>query len=696
MPQPLENVSVGGRSALPVQRDDQEQRATPARASKTTREQALFELGHALRAQGYHFVTPTPATHRRVNARAARRGEERARDLRDVFGFSRPFEAKLLPAPLFALLEAAGELERSAGLCRARVRFSSLADLLLVHSGHPTSERDAVFFGPDTYRFCSLLKRWAPHAARLVDVGCGSGAGGLSLRGRATEIVLSDVNERALAYARVNARLAGVDAQVRRSDVLNELPGAPDLVIANPPYMLDPSGRQYRDGGGAHGEGLSLRIVREACARLAPGGTLILYTGSACVDGRDTFLSEVAPVLDAAGLAFEYEELDPDVFGEELSQPGYERVERIAAVGLRVRCDSQAATARLVDTDLQAQAPGNPGCRGWRGACSLAPYMVTAHARSLEALSATPPIPIAHDVPHDQEALHRALALSNRTRLVPSHGSRDFRYELRAEYAFRSLEGELLEQLQSELRAQLSEVPRTADAFVAWFEQLEQTGPGQGDPLFPWLRDRATLEQMRWFLRQEMAGEAGFDDLVALTQVRIPDRAKLELARNYWDEMGQGHAGGMHGPLLRRLGEELRIEGPDDNSDIVWESLALGNVMIALAMNRHLAYQSIGALGVIELTAPGRAEHVNAGLKRLGVDGAARRYYALHATLDRKHSAAWNSEVLRPLVASDPGCAEAIAEGALLRLQAGARCFERYRRELGLKPHALTALPQGK
>jgi hypothetical protein len=104
--------------------------------------------------------------------------------------------------------------------------------------------------------------------------------------------------------------------------------------------------------------------------------------------------------------------------------------------------------------------------------------------------------------------------------------------------------------------------------------------------------------------------------------------------------------------------------------------------MVAFAMNRRYAYQSIGALGVIELTAPGRAVHVNRGLKRLGFGGAVRRYFALHATLDVKHSAAWNREVLRPLVAENPGVAAAIAEGALLRLTAGARCFERYRQEL--------------
>ncbi|HEX6245696.1 MAG TPA: iron-containing redox enzyme family protein [Polyangiales bacterium] len=307
-----------------------------------------------------------------------------------------------------------------------------------------------------------------------------------------------------------------------------------------------------------------------------------------------------------------------------------------------------------------------------------------AHARSLHSTTAP-------SGGFDEAGLQRELARYNSTRLVPTHRELDFQAELRTEYVWRRMEAELLERERARVRQRVAEAPRDADGFVAWFEQLEREGPGQGDPLFPWLREQAPLESMRWFLRQEMAGEAGFDDLVALTQVRVPDRAKLELARNYWDEMGQGHEGGMHSPLLRRLGEALNISGPEDNSDIVWESLALGNLMLALALNRRMTYQSIGALGVIELTAPGRAEHVNAGLKRLGVDGAARRYFALHATLDRKHSAAWNAEVLRPLVAADPDCAPAIAEGALLRLAAGARCFERYRRELGLTPRSVAS-----
>jgi hypothetical protein len=278
--------------------------------------------------------------------------------------------------------------------------------------------------------------------------------------------------------------------------------------------------------------------------------------------------------------------------------------------------------------------------------------------------------------------LHRRLTAWNRRRLAPAFPDSAWSDGLPAELELSLLEGEFVEQERRAVTERASTAPHDPDAFVAWFEALKQNGPGQNDALFPWLAETAPLSAMRWFLQQEVAGEAGFDDLVALTQVKLPKRAKLELARNYWDEMGQGHAGGMHGPMLDRLGVALELE--QDSRGVVWESLALGNLMVALGVNRRYAYHSIGALGVIELTAPGRAACVNRGLKRLEIGGEARRYFALHATLDVKHSEAWNREVLRPLVAEDSRAAPAIAEGALLRLNAGARCFERYRRELGL------------
>jgi len=274
---------------------------------------------------------------------------------------------------------------------------------------------------------------------------------------------------------------------------------------------------------------------------------------------------------------------------------------------------------------------------------------------------------------------HAALTSFNRRRLAPTIGSATWRRDLADEQTWRLHEGEMVEAEQRGVVARAAEAPTDPDAFVAWFEALKEDGPGQNDPLFPWLANEAPRDAMMWFLTQEVAGEAGFEDLVAMTQVKFPVQAKLELARNYWDEMGQGKRGGMHGPMLEVLAHELGIEA---SGPVVWQALALGNLMTALAMNRRYAFESVGALGVIELTAPWRADHVNAGLKRLGIGGEARRYFALHATLDVKHSAAWNKEVLRPLVADDPATARALAEGALMRLEAGRRCFERYRSEL--------------
>ncbi len=144
--------------------------------------------------------------------------------------------------------------------------------------------------------------------------------------------------------------------------------------------------------------------------------------------------------------------------------------------------------------------------------------------------------------------------------------------------------------------------------------------------------------------------------------------------------MGRGNAKGMHGPMLARLVDSLSLDPTIDGT--AWESLALANAMTALATHRDYAWHALGALGVIELTAPGRSAAVAMGLKRVGVPAKDRIYFDLHAVLDTKHSQAWNAEAILPAVAEDPRRARAIAEGALMRLSCGARCFERYRREL--------------
>lgn len=227
----------------------------------------------------------------------------------------------------------------------------------------------------------------------------------------------------------------------------------------------------------------------------------------------------------------------------------------------------------------------------------------------------------------------------------------------------------------------------TLGQFTPEFPDAEtlHLGLAKWDPLFAWLEADADLSQMKWFLTQEAAGETGFDDLVAMTQVKLPIRPKLELARNCWDEMGRGSEPGMYGPMLDRT---VAGPAPDDRRHAVAVAVPR-DTMAALATTRRYTYQSIGALGAVELTAPTRVSAVAEGLKRLGVAAEQRKYFILHANFAVEHSRAWNTEAIAPLVADTPDCARHVAEGAVMRLICGEQCFETYRTHLWAHAHAV-------
>ena len=62
----------------------------------------------------------------------------------------------------------------------------------------------------------------------------------------------------------------------------------------------------------------------------------MLYTGSAIFGGKDLFREMLSARLAAQDVRVAYEEIDPDVFGEELEHPPYDRADRIAVVGVTI------------------------------------------------------------------------------------------------------------------------------------------------------------------------------------------------------------------------------------------------------------------------------------------------------------------------------------------------------------------------
>lgn len=199
---------------------------------------------------------------------------------------------------------------------------------------------DAVFLGPDTYRYVQVLHTaLAPLSSvrRAVDIGCGAGPGAITIAAllAQAEVWAVDINPNALELTSLNAQLAGTDnVRVAHSDLLHGLEGQFDLTVANPPFMLDASQRLYCHSGGEHGEGLSVDIVHNAMARLVPGGCLVVYACAAIINGVDIFRTRIAPLLETAGFEWIYREIDRDVFGGELGGAGHEHTDRIAAIAL--------------------------------------------------------------------------------------------------------------------------------------------------------------------------------------------------------------------------------------------------------------------------------------------------------------------------------------------------------------------------
>ncbi len=289
------------------------------------------------------------------------------------------------------------------------------------------------------------------------------------------------------------------------------------------------------------------------------------------------------------------------------------------------------------------------------------------------------------------EPLHRRLAEFNRLRLIPELDVADWQQELRHETELRVIEGHFIEAERAQIQDAARSAPTQPRDFVHWFDSLQETAANHSNRLLNWLATTASRGDMSWFLLQELARVGELEDLLALTQVKLPRRVRLELARDHWDEMGQGDAASMHSQLLEGVLHDLHA---DATQSPIWECLARDNLMLGLATNRRYAFQSIGALAAMELFGAERATLVSTGLLRLGFSAQAIGYFAGRAKVCALRSYGWLEEALLPLVGQDARCATVIAEGALMLMATDAQCFRGYERELApfrLAPRAVVA-----
>ena len=204
---------------------------------------------------------------------------------------------------------------------------------------------------------------------------------------------------------------------------------------------------------------------------------------------------------------------------------------------------------------------------------------------------------------------------------------------------------------------------------------------------YRWLAKTATWDELVAFLALEGGPDGGFDDLIALCQVGLAGSAKLELGKNYWDEMGCGDPAGVHTVLHRQMADAVGLPHVrrEDQPVEALERVAVGGL---LGTNRWLQPEMVGALGLLELQAGPRCRLVVQAFDRLGAPPEAYPFYVEHAEVDPVHGKDWMDKAVVPLVAERPEWGPRIVRGAWWRSQTNLAFFEAARRELVGEPTA--------
>jgi hypothetical protein len=281
---------------------------------------------------------------------------------------------------------------------------------------------------------------------------------------------------------------------------------------------------------------------------------------------------------------------------------------------------------------------------------------------------------------HARDQHHRALvALYQQHMRLPHHGMAVNQFHPLACELMRVLEApwerDVLARARQGRDLSADALPAEPAAFAAWYRTAAFAHPLYEHDLYAFLANEADRRQLEWFLRMESAGEAAFDDLVALGQVGTRGEVKIEMARNYWDEMGNGRSQAVHTHLFHRLTEGLSIEAPPAH-ELPWQVLSGVNLMLWSCIPRRNAFRAQGVLGAVELLAPQRCTRLVHGALRLGIAKRTMSYYGAHAIIDIGHAEGWLQHVLEPQVAELPASRVDIAEGLIARADASLDYFD--------------------
>ena len=212
--------------------------------------------------------------------------------------------ADLIPSEILSLLLESGLLEEE-GESFVPAAMLLPIEAFLVASDHPQAIEnklvEMVLWPNPTSKF---LARFAVrrHSRATLDLGTGSGILSLGAARHSDVVVATDLNARAVAFARFNARLNGVEnIEVLAGDCFAPVSARRfDLILSNPPFFITPQTDYLFCANSMELDGLCRRLVKEAPDHLYEGGYMQMLCEWAQIKGQ-SWEDRVAEWLEGTG-----------------------------------------------------------------------------------------------------------------------------------------------------------------------------------------------------------------------------------------------------------------------------------------------------------------------------------------------------------------------------------------------------------
>ncbi|PHN60224.1 hypothetical protein AO268_16530 [Pseudomonas sp. ICMP 8385] len=228
-------------------------------------------------------------------------------------------------------------------------------------------------------------------------------------------------------------------------------------------------------------------------------------------------------------------------------------------------------------------------------------------------------------------------------------------------------------------KVDIQSLPKTKEEFLTWYLNREKAINEDIAFFVEYMKYDATLEQVAFYICMEEMVDGSFDDLMAVVQLGMPVHCKMVAGENYWDEMGNGNFDFVHTSMFKASSAYMRqvlaltdisLGAPSK------ECLMNGNILLMWAVRREFNVRLIGAMGLVEGSAPARFGATTHALERLNLPREVIAYHKAHIGIDTHHSEAWFETVLQHYSQTGAEVIRELAIGVMIRYNVAVKYYK--------------------